>query len=381
MAARIGRVLLCTLFVSLCVLLTACGALAQNKEVEIEVAGPWALVPDPVHAGRVMVVTPNSNHKITVIKGGNAYAFKGSLKPGVYMLDFKTAQCADHSPVSKPSPYDLKVDSAAIAKAIASKDLRVAISLPKPCYLGAYRDSFAKIDSKQIDANTSETTYSIWSSVHYTIEGSTTSASLTGTLDSGANFKPVDVQFVDSGYPIAASAISVVAYYANVGEDYPCDKHSAEHFDAAMSLWGKSGYYRLFPELDALGYQTHRYSYDLGTCSQVGGARHAMALTSADSLLDRIDKIRKQLADRSVAPTIKDVQELHDAIFAAWNKKPPAEAQLDLDNALKALQELQEKHESFPPALVSGFLRVTEYYAASPGRADCHAMQLNIVPM
>lgn len=381
MAGRIGRVLLYTLYASLCVLLTASGALAQNKEVEIEVAGPWAFVPDPVHAGRVMVVTPNSNHKITVIKGGNAYAFKGSLKPGVYMLDFKTAECADHSPVPQPSPYDLKVDSAAITKAIASKNLRVAISLPKPCYAGAYRHSFAKIDTKQIDTNTSETTYSIWSSVHYTIDSSTASASLSGTLDSGANFSPVDVPFVDSGYPIAASAISVVAYYANVGEDYPCDKHSAEHFDAAMSLWGKSGYYRLFPQLDALGNQTDRYNYDLATCSQVGGANHAMALTSADSLLDRIDKIRKQLADRSVAPTIKDVQELRESIFAAWNKKPPAEAQLDLDNALKALQVLQEKHESFPPALASSFLRVTEYYAASPGRADCHAMQLNIIPI
>jgi hypothetical protein len=374
MAGRIGRVLLYILYASFCVLLMASGALAQNKEVEIEVAGPWALVPDPVNAGRVMVVTPNSNHKITVIQGGNAYGFKGSLKPGVYMLDFKTAQCADHSPVPKPVPYDLKVDAAAIAKAIASKNLRVAISLPKPCYLGAYRRGFAKIDAKKIDANTPETTYSIWSSVHYTIENSTTSASLSGTLDSGANFKPVDVAFVNF-------AVSVVAYYANAGEDYPCDNHSAEHFDAAMSLWGKPGYYRLFPKLDDMGNQTDIYNYDPATCSQMGGARHAMALTSADSLLDRIDKIRNQLTDRSVAPTIKDVQELREAIFAAWSKKPPAEAQLDLDNGLKALQELQEKHESFPPALALSFLRVTEYFAASPGRADCHAMQLNIIPM
>jgi hypothetical protein len=354
---------------------------AQNtKEVELEVAGPWAYITDPSHSDRIIVISPNVNHLMAVIAGGNANNFNGQLAPGIYTLGLNTAPCAAHHPVMRPKLYDVMTDAVpgAVGKALGAKNARFAVSLPKPCYYESYLESHAKVATSAIDEKTPEGTYTIWMSLHYTVPASTTFATLDATLDSGGTYNQTAILFLNSAWPPSASAISVIAYYGYAGEDYTCDLHSAEHFDAAMLLWGQNGFRRLFPELDATGKQSHRYNYSSAKCPQQKqlGAMDETMIT-ADSLLETINDIRKNLPRRDLQESIEQVTKLQATIVSLWTPQPPTDIQLDLQNSIDLLRRMKQRGERFPEDLTSQFLKVTQIGRA-PGRADCHAMQLNI---
>jgi len=173
------------------------------------------------------------------------------------------------------------------------------------------------------------------------------------------------------------SAISVVAYYGNAGEDYPCDRHSAEHFDAAMTLWGQTDMFRLFPELDATGKQTHRLTMTwLGAAHSFHTKMH-MERVTAESLQKSVEDIRKELPKLNLGTAFEPVQQLQEKMFSLWFKEPPREVQQDLNSSTETLRGMRARGEKFPAALVPLFLKVNEYSRA-PGRADCQAMQLNV---
>jgi hypothetical protein len=355
-------------------------SLAQSyKEVELEVAGPWSYVTDPSDATRIIVISPNLNHLMTVISGGDANGYTGQLEAGIYSLKFQTDPCAKHRPVAPPKMYDIPTTAvpSATSDALGAKNKRVAISLPKPCYYESYLESHLKISTAPIDERTPEGNYTIWMAMHYTILTATTSATLYGTLDSGSPFQPVTLPFNNSTMPPKSSAISVIAYYANVGEDYPCDGHSAEHFDAAMSLWDQTGMYRLFPELDSKANQSHRYNYNTVTCPQAMSKHMDEKMVTAESLRQTILKIRSALSQPNLDTAIKLTQDLKETMFPLWNPSPPIALQNDLNQSLEMLKDLKRRSEAFPKPSISQFLSVTEFLRA-PGRADCHAVQLNI---
>jgi len=355
-------------------------ALAQSyKEVELEVAGPWAYVTDPSDATRVIVISPNLNHLMTAISGGDANAYSGQLGAGLYSLAFETDPCAKHRPVAPPKLYDIPTTAvpSATQDALGAKNKRVAISLPKPCYYESYLESHLKISTGAIDERTPEGNYTIWMVLHYTIQTATTSATLTGTLDSAATFKPVTLSFQNNATPPTSSAISLIAYYANAGEDYPCDQHSAQHFDASMTLWEQTGMYRLLPELESKGNQSHRYNYNSATCPQAMSGVMDDRMLSADDVLQKILKIRAALDQPNLESATNLTKDLKERISPLWNPRPPVEVQKDLEDSINTLEDLRKHREAFPKPWIPQFLLITQH-AHSPGRADCHAAQLNI---
>jgi len=353
------------------------------KEVEVHVAGPWAYATDPnsANSNQIVVVSPNVNHLMTVITGGDAQAYSGKLDPGIYTLSFTTVSCAKHRPVAPPHLYDVPTTTipSAVSDVLGAKgkDKRVAIYLPKPCYYESYRETNLKISTAAIDERTPEGNYTIWMVLHYTIVDGANPPALSGKLDSGNPFSPTSVPFSNSTMPPTSSAISVVAYYANVGEDYACDSHSAMHLDASMSLWSQTGTFRLLPELDSKGNQSHRYNYDTTKCPQAMSVSMNENAVTAESLLKQIEGIRADLTNSMFDPATGKTLKLKATMLPLWKPAAPVELKKDLDQALATLQDLQARHPTLPPGWVSQFLIVTEYDRA-PGRADCHAMQLNI---
>jgi hypothetical protein len=356
-------------------------AVAQNlRQVEIEVAGPWDYVVDPSDSNRIIVITPSINHDMDVLAGGNANAFARALDPGVYSLKFQLANCAVHGPVSAARLLDVTTDASpnAVSNALGATGKRFAVSLPRPCYYETYLDSYAKVSTNPIDFRTQEASYTIWMSLHYTVQDTTT-AIFDGNSDSSGPIKAESLMFANSPWPPTANAISLVAYYGNAGENYGCDQHSADHFDAALvSLWGQKALYRLFPELDATGKQTHRYNYDPAICAQSNGqSQHSQSDDSANGLLRRIVAIRDDLTGQNLPDAKIKLESLRKSIFELWNKLPPPEVQEDLKSSALLLNQLIESHRSLPPDWASLFLKVTELSRA-PGRADCHVMQFNV---
>jgi hypothetical protein len=354
-------------------------SLAQKyKEIEIEVAGPWAYITDPSDPNRIVVLSPNVNHAMDVLESGNANGFTKQMAPGRYSLKFDTGKCATHYKVARPNLLEFTTDptSNAVSNALGATNKRFAVSLPKPCYYETYLESRSKVDSSSINPGTPEQTYTIWMALHYTVTDATTSAELSGTLDSGAPFPSTKINFGKSSWPPSPEAISVVSYYANVGEDYLCDSYSAHHFDAALSLLGQSALHRLFPEMDASGKQTNRYNY-APVCPETRTKETHSSGDSSVELRNRVVEIRKYLTDQKESDAIADLKNLRGQLPKLWKPKAPEELLDDLEDSVNILERIKDGHTHMSRDAISEFMKIT-YFFLAPGRADCHAMQLNV---
>ena len=100
-------------------------------------------------------------------------------------------------------------------------------------------------------------------------------------------------------------------------------------------------------------------------------------VVTAESLLKRIQDIRTDLTDSRLDPAITKTQELKVTMIPLWKPDSPVEIQRDLDQALATLKDMKDRHQTFAPSWVAQFLVITERDRA-PGRADCHAMQVNV---
>ena len=275
----------------LCLVVLVPLSIAQYKDVEIEIAGPWDYVPDASNANNIIVfapITPNKEHTMIVFPGGDAGVVDDGIPAGAVLPDpgqhslmltgFDPARC----PASPPTPPTTKlsavpalanISSNTISAALRQSGMRFAMTLPRPCYYVSYEEARARINpipGGTVDATTAEGSYTTWMSLHYTVPASLNSATLTITSDTTHTPTAYQIRFANSTRPPLASAVSVVMYFsAQVIEDYTCDGHSAEFFDYDLNnTWGVSGVSRLFPEMDHHRNQTGVYHYEVPTCWQ-----------------------------------------------------------------------------------------------------------------
>jgi hypothetical protein len=194
---------------------------AQNIEVQIMVDGPWSYVADPDHAGKIVIIAPNSSHHgpVTIFPGEFADQFSKQSYPtvapiGNYDIDFQTTCSA---PAPPPNTFKISgVPTPDVKTLIAGPGNRFSISLPAPCSYSSARRSRAKIDTK-LPIGTGETDYTTWMVLHYKVSN-IPRALVTGSSDDltvAYKSKPVGFKNINSANP---AAISIV-----LGSDEPYD--------------------------------------------------------------------------------------------------------------------------------------------------------------
>jgi hypothetical protein len=361
--------------------------LLAQKEVEIEVAGPWGYVTDPDNPERVVVIAPRSrDHEFGIFSGGNVpnYTSVNTIKPsfGLYKLDvagFDPKTCS--KPAPPPTLYSVAVSAQTVKAALSATGNRYAISLPKPCSYESYVEARTKIDTSSITSTTQEKSYTTWMILHFTVPSTSQQAVLNGSSDDGSTrYNNQPVGFI-ANVPSGAMAVSMVLYNTGGSEDYLCDAHSAEFFDqAANDLWGQRTLARIFPEIydvgaPLAGEQTHRYNYT--RCAQ-SMSSHAMkeAPLPSDSFIASISAIRENLARSDFEQAKSRITALDKSMKLYWHDQVPKVIQDDLDGAAKVIDKGAECKKC---KILGGnqLMRLTMYLFA-PGRTDCHAPQFDV---
>lgn len=326
MNSRLNPLGIWVFFLYLVLVATVRPCLAQTTtDVEVEIAGPWSYVVDPSDVQRIVVIAPHSGHSADVFSGQDVsqYETPGDhpLELGLHRLEFTPAPCGAHQS-SSAKLLPLTVQDSDVKSAIAAKGSRYAISLPKPCYYESYVEARSIISRTTIVPPTSEARYTTWMILHYKVSGSAPSpATLVERPDVGSQSSS-SVDFLSNANS-TEKAISIVIYL----DERPkriCDQQSADVFDQTQDLLKLQHLNRLFPELDfnmQHPQQTARYN---STCSQ----------TLAES---------RQVSEEAAAHTAKS----------------------------KPLVMHKNKGEKAPRTTVC-----PEFHA--PGRADCHAPQINV---
>jgi hypothetical protein len=368
---------------------------AAQKEVEIEIAGPWEYVPDYTTPGNIIVFSPASYHSMIAFDGGDVNdTTNGALhpviaKPGIHQLTlaFDPKDCANVPPPPAPpldKLYPVKSDPATIKNVVENnnKGKRFALSLPRPCYYESYLDARAKIDTKAILLGSQEKSYTTWMVFHYTVKDDVTTAHLMLKDDSTPGMStPWDLTFSKSSYPPTTYAVSIDMYFSGPAmEDYTCDKHSANFFDIALgqTFWNVNNVYRLFPELDHTGKQTNRYNYDPNICQQVKAVSSSHPNEIIASL---VGAIRAKLR---MLPTPQDPTDqltaLRREVDESFEGTARSAAEQDINEASRTIKNVLDRQKPCASTVADQLLSVTLYIYdnKSPGRADCHSMQLNV---
>ena len=227
---------------------TSAASFAQT-EVEIEIAGPWSYVQDPADSSRIIIVSPNVGHTMEVFKGDDAFNYPPgpSLPLGSHRLDFATLSCGS---VPAPSAHFLYpangVSAQNIQNVLASGSV-ASMSLPKPCSYETQVEGIFKYNGiRKVTTSDPERSFTTWMTLHYKVTPSTTGAA----LDKGLGAPP-DIPF-ETNSGSTKKGISVILHL-DTAPDQSCDSHSANAFDATLSLWNLPHVYRAFPQVKDLG--------------------------------------------------------------------------------------------------------------------------------
>lgn len=363
-----------------------------QKEVEIEIAGPWEYVPD-AKPENIIIFSPASDHSMIAFNSGDANDTANSalhpviVKPGIHQLtlDFDPKDCAKTHPAPPLDKlYPVKSDPATITNVVENnnKGKRFALLLPRPCYYESYLDVRAKIDTAALSLGSKEKNYTTWMVFHYTVKNDVTTAHLMLKNDSTPGVTtPWDLTFSKSSYPPTTYAVSIDMYFSGQAkEDYTCDKHSANFFDAALgpTFWNVNNVYRLFPELDHTGKQTNRYNYDPNVCQQV---RSMSSSHSNETIASLVGTIRAKLR---MLPGPQDPTDqltaLRREVDESFEGTARSAADQDIDEASRTIKNVLDRQKPCASAVADQLLSVTLYISdnKSPGRADCHSMQFNV---
>jgi hypothetical protein len=93
----IWKLLLSLLFVAT---FSSWSCFAQTTDVEVEIAGPWSYVADPSDGHRLIVIAPHSGHLVAVFPGQDASQYKQPAVHtpglGIHRLEFTPASCRTH---------------------------------------------------------------------------------------------------------------------------------------------------------------------------------------------------------------------------------------------------------------------------------------------
>jgi hypothetical protein len=274
---------------------------AGQMEVQIMVSGSWDYVEDPSpdkdpnqsgsSLDRIVLVSPQTtSHAAFIFSGDNATKFAPSGPgqppsltplpgPGIYYLDVSNlTQGSGHKPQAgdlmplnysnlQPTPQPIRIST--IKNILYTPNgggmPRYAVSLPTPDYYTTYSGSWGGgggfsesiVDVLPI-SNQLPSHFTTWMVLHYWINSTSASASLTAVLDNGHPVSTASYLFTidpnSNAPPAKVPAISVVMA-AVYGQNNPvCDSFSKDSFDHATSLWGLTRYAK-FPEENLSGVQ------------------------------------------------------------------------------------------------------------------------------
>jgi hypothetical protein len=261
-----------------------------TREVEIDIAGPWAYLPDILgnDSKYIMVVAPSMSHIMSIIPEGDANHYNNSsskpiqLSDGLYHLDFVSKCGSDRPPGvanlnnlmvgADPKLYPVKVAGPAdlSAKLVTPKEGqgRYALRIPKPCYYESYVESSLKFGPTP-DSKTAESTYTTWMVLHYTISVDQ-KATLSGTSD---NHHAIHKQLsFKQSRPRSRTSLPgiAIALFMHASSTPSCDLESKEAYGYAADFWGFTASPSLFPEVTSTGEQSRRYNYDQSKCPATG---------------------------------------------------------------------------------------------------------------
>ena len=134
--------------------------------------------------------------------------------------------------------------------------------LPKPCYYESYLESSVKLGQGPLSYSSPETAYTTWIVLHYTVDASLTSATLT---DQASNTKSVKF---NASQPSSLEGIAL-ALSMDAVQSPACDSESAMAFADAATFWGFAlPPYVLFPEISSSLQPTRRYNYTASGCTK-----------------------------------------------------------------------------------------------------------------
>jgi hypothetical protein len=248
----ISKLLLSLLFA---VIVGSWPCLAQTTDVEVEVAGPWSYVADPSDGHRVIVIAPHSSHSVAIFSGQDASQYKSAPHnpvSGLHRLEFTPAPCGAH-----PDSYT-KLYPVAVKDDPGDSDVDSAIGAKGNRYAVSvpkpcYYESYAESRSK-VSPNgiTPQTT-----DANYTT-WMILHYKVKGTMPAPASLieKPdVGVQGsspVDFSSNVNNSNTKAISIVIFLDEDpdRKCDQQSADVFDQTTDLLNLKRLNRLFPELD-----------------------------------------------------------------------------------------------------------------------------------
>ena len=364
------------------------------QDVELEVAGPWDYVADPLHSDRIIVIAPTEmNHLVSIEPGGDATTVGKEFDPGFYTLDFDQPfdpnKCVLHTPLIGSKPFPLRVDNTtsnnatAVSDALGAKLKRFAISIPRPCYFESFRDARSLIDTKAINDVGLEKAYTTWMVFHYYLPVSTQSTLLNGTSDTnGTSYSNFPIALTkDGSAPRPGLAASIVLYFSgNVVEDYVCDGYSAAFFDTSEQFWSlTTRHYRLFPAIDPMTKaQTHNYNFDQAKCVQKPQPISTEMSNEPSAFSKSILQVRNDLHESNPTKALVSLKQVKSQAGHVWGRHIPTEVSDDLKAAKNTIKGLM-KDPTGSSNIADKILVITEIvYKKAPGRADCHKAQFSI---
>jgi hypothetical protein len=246
-----------------------------TKEVEIDVAGPFGYVPDVVDSvnpqNYIVIVASSAHHGGSVVPEGDANHYQSNtgtitLVEGYYQLNFNVTSCGPQpAGIERPKLYGATVNNTVLPTLINGSSHQFAVRLPKPCYYESYIESSVKLGQSPITSSSPETAYTTWMVLHYTVDASLTSATLT---DQGNNTKTVTFK---ASQPSSLAGIAI-ALSMNAVPSPACDFESSMAFADAATFWGFTApSYVLFPDISSSLQQTRRYNYKASGCTKADG--------------------------------------------------------------------------------------------------------------
>jgi len=247
------------------------------KEIEIVVSGPWAFTDDPFNSGHIVLIVVNEEHEVHLMGGDSIYIYWNSLghfvqvKAGYYSFDFPT-QCSG-TPSSDINPYPVTgVSNIQSRINSSSRDKRIAISVPKPCW-------YSQVQPSRVILGEGEKSFTTIMKLHYTVEDTIQAARVSSNGDHGETLATAfNFRTAGNGY----QDVALVAGSTKGNFDEKCDHHSADIFDRSFDFWGQSRVQRLFPGVDKNTGQQTKYDFTCTRFTGRGNSGPAIAMSQID---------------------------------------------------------------------------------------------------
>jgi len=241
---------------------------AQNN-VEIELAGPWSYVQDPADQSRIYVIAPVMGHKMAVFTGDNAYVFSTPLMPSPGAHRLDFATAPCNSQTTGEHPlYAIDGVAPQTITDALASPNVYVLSLPKPCSYQINDRSRFKFNPAKPVTGASQEQIV----ATWMILGyNATDPSVPSDFDKAVG-NASKIPF-GSNSGTNKKAISAILFVdPGVDPDQRCDSHSGTIFDSILDLWKSPHVYRMFPGVvpaaNNANSNTQTNSYDYKNCYQ-----------------------------------------------------------------------------------------------------------------